>query len=82
MENKPFLYMVTIGFMYDDDTYVKLILSFEPLTKESIEHRSDLITIDEGYFIAGLYSVSDSIILNCWTEKESDEMKKIIGLLA
>ena len=64
----------------DDTTQTKLVLSYEPLTKDSDSVKS-IAKLDEDY---GDYIVSvekAQIILNAWSEEEFDEMTEVLNKL-
>ena len=64
----------------DDTTQTKLVLSYEPLTKESSSVKS-IAKLDEDY---GDYIVSveqAQITLNAWSEEEIDEMTEVLNKL-
>lgn len=64
----------------DDTTQTKLVLSCEPLTKESNSVKS-IAKLDEDY---GDYIVSvekAQITLNAWSEEEIDEMTEVLNKL-
>ena len=74
------LYTITIGNNFSDDQRIVLVLSNEPLFKNSNSLNNGLITLHKynDYDLEHIIKVEKSkIILNIWDEKEYQELTEI-----
>ncbi|MDA9247072.1 hypothetical protein N9P25_01970 [Flavobacteriaceae bacterium] len=73
------LYTVTIGNDFDDTTKVVLVLSNEPLFKNSNSLSHGFIELYEN---ESIYKVEKSKVkINSWSQDEFDELEKIKNLI-
>jgi hypothetical protein len=77
----PSIYEIVVSNYLDDCNYSILVLSHEPLTKDSA-HINQLAKLDdnEQYYFVSRVNVPE-IKWNCYTEKEYEELLKIKSLI-
>lgn len=72
------LYTVTIANELDDTTRIELILSHEPLTKNSSSLLNGLIKLDKENYFEFIYKVEiKKVLLNSWDVNEHNEFSDL-----